>query len=385
MILGIDASNIRGGGGLTHLVELLKAAEPGEQAFERVIVWGGMPTLSRIEDRPWLQKIHESLLDRALPARAYWQQCKLGRRGQHAGCDVLFVPGGSYGGAFGPFVTMSQNMLPFERRERGRYGLSATGLRLRMLRRSQERTFAQADGVIFLTEYARKTITAAVSTSVKRSAVIPHGVSQQFTWEGRKQKRISEYSHTVPFRCLYVSSVTMYKHQWKVVEAIALLRKRGYPIVLDLIGPATSKRGLSLLHRSLRDADPSGAFVSYCGAVPHAEIAPWYRRADLFVFASSCENMPNILLEAMAAGLPIACSALGPMPDMLGDHGVYFHPEDPETIAQAIGTLVDNLMLRTANAIGAATRARAFSWHRCARETFAFLSYVATDTYAGNT
>ena len=38
MILGVDASNVRGGGGLTHLLELLRFAEPGDAGFDRIIV-----------------------------------------------------------------------------------------------------------------------------------------------------------------------------------------------------------------------------------------------------------------------------------------------------------------------------------------------------------
>ena len=53
MILGIDASNIRGGGGITHLVELLKAAHPAQHGFGKVVVWSGQETLSKIEERPW--------------------------------------------------------------------------------------------------------------------------------------------------------------------------------------------------------------------------------------------------------------------------------------------------------------------------------------------
>jgi hypothetical protein len=51
MILGIDASNIRGGGGVTHLVELLKAANPIQYGFEKVYVWSGKYTLDKIENR----------------------------------------------------------------------------------------------------------------------------------------------------------------------------------------------------------------------------------------------------------------------------------------------------------------------------------------------
>jgi hypothetical protein len=52
MILGIDASNVRGGGGVTHLVELLAAADPVAAGFKCVVVWSGQATLGRIADKP---------------------------------------------------------------------------------------------------------------------------------------------------------------------------------------------------------------------------------------------------------------------------------------------------------------------------------------------
>ena len=48
MILGIDAGNIRAGGGVTHLVELLRAARPQAHGFERVIVWSSAATLAQL-------------------------------------------------------------------------------------------------------------------------------------------------------------------------------------------------------------------------------------------------------------------------------------------------------------------------------------------------
>ena len=49
-ILGIDASNIRGGGGITHLIELLKIENINIYGFKKVILWGGEKTLSLVED-----------------------------------------------------------------------------------------------------------------------------------------------------------------------------------------------------------------------------------------------------------------------------------------------------------------------------------------------
>ena len=58
------------------------------------------------------------------------------------------------------------------------------------------------------------------------------------------------------------------------------------------------------------------------------------------LFASSCENLPNILLETMGARLPIACSNRQPMPEILGEGGEYFDPEKSDTIYDAIIKLI---------------------------------------------
>ena len=117
MLIGIDATNLRQGGGITHLVELLRAAEPGDHGIEQVIVWGGNRILSAIEDRPWLLKVRPVELDEGFVKRTWWQWRKLSKAAKEAGCTLVFIPGGSYSGTFRPVVTMSRNLLPFEWKE----------------------------------------------------------------------------------------------------------------------------------------------------------------------------------------------------------------------------------------------------------------------------
>jgi len=379
IVLGIDASNIRAGGGVTHLVELLRAAEPQEFGFDRVIVWGGESTLDVIEDRPWLDKGHEPLLDHALPIRVYWQRFKLARLARLARCTLLFVPGGSYGGSFRPFVTMCQNMLPFELSEASRFGFSWPGLRYRLLNRSQSSTFLRAQGLIFLSDYARDVVKGAPNGELARDVVIPHGVDARFLCQPREQKDISDYSAGNPFRILYVSIVNLYKHQWNVAEAVSELRGSGFPVEIDFVGPAYP-RALRRLKVAMSSIDPAGEYIHYTSSVPFDRLHSRYQQADAFVFASSCENLPNILLEAMASGLPIACSNRGPMPETLGNAGVYFDPEMPNEIAGSLRELITDSALRTRLAHAAYARAMNYSWSRCANETFSFLAQVAQES-----
>jgi len=267
---------------------------------------------------------------------------------------------------------MSQNMLPFEENERRRYGLSWMRLKLGILELIQSGSFRRADGMIFLTRYAQDTMQRKIGSLSCQQALIPHGVDDRFRLTPRLQKPISDFSFASPFRFLYVSIVDVYKHQWHVADAMARLRKEGLPIELELIGDAYPP-ALKRLRSVIKRVDPAEQFIHYRGFVPYAELPSYYHRADAFVFASSCENMPNILLEAMAAGLPIACANRGPMPEILGNAGTYFDPEDPESIATALRKLILDSALRQVFAENAYQSALAFSWQRCAHETFKFI------------
>jgi len=116
--------------------------------------------------------------------------------------------------------------------------------------------------------------------------------------------------------------------------------------------------------------------VRYLGAVPYEKLNNLYAQADLGVFASSCENMPIILMETMASGLPIACSNRGPMPEVLGDAGLYFDPESPTEIMRSLRKYIDSPELRTEKANSSIARCQQYSWSRCADETFMFLANV---------
>ncbi len=377
MHLGIDASNIREGGGVTNLVEVLRAAEPERYGISRITVWSGANTCKRIEDRPWLNKVHEPLLDRLLLIRQCWQRFALQKVAQQNGCDLLFCPGGSYTGSFRPFVAMSQNMLPFEWPEARRFGACLMLLRLALLRKSQTATFQAADGIIFLSSYAAKTIAAKVRLN-ESPTIIPHGINGAFLAAPRRQREIRNCSHADPFRILYVSDITFYKHQWHVAEAVASLRSQGLPVHLDLVGPVSFQPAMERLRTSLSRLDPHKTFINCVGEVPHEKLPAVYRQADLFVYASSCENMPNILIEAMASSLPIACSNRGPMPEVLMDAGLYFDPESPEQIARAVSQLTVDHGKRSEFAALAYEYAKQYSWKRCARDTFSFIADVAS-------
>ena len=206
LTIGIDAANLRGGGGVTHLIELLRVAQPELHGIERVVVWGGKTGLKLIEDRPWLVKRNPAALDQGLLQRTLWQRFRLSQAARDEGCEVLFVPGGSYDGNFQPVVTMSRNLLPFELPELRRYGWTLFALKLLLLRLTQARSFRKTGGIIFLTEYARDVVLGVTGRLRGQTCIIPHGLNPRFIMAPKLQHDIADYNDACPFRVLYVSN-----------------------------------------------------------------------------------------------------------------------------------------------------------------------------------
>lgn len=375
MIVGIDASNIRGGGGLTHLSELLAAAEPKAHGIDQVAIWAPSSTLQTIQNRSWISKHVHPWLERSLPWRLAWQRIHFPSLLSKANCDVVFVPGGIFAPCPIPSIAMSQNLLPFDWKEIKRFGMTPFLFKLLMIRWAQKVAFKRADGVIFLTDYAKRVVVEAINWVPGRSAVIPHGVDWRFRLPPRTQRNIDECTHQTPFSLLYVSHIWPYKHPWAVARAVAYLRSEGVPIRLDIVGGGYGP-SIRQLQKVIRELDPHREFLSYSGNVSHDQIAIQYRSADAFVFASSCETFGQIVTEAMSAGLPIICSDRAAMPELLGSAGEYFDPERQESLIAALRKVVASPELRNKMAELGYRRALKYSWKHCAADTFSFIAQV---------
>ena len=116
--------------------------------------------------------------------------------------------------------------------------------------------------------------------------------------------------------------------------------------------------------------DPNREFVRLESFLPNNEVARYLSAADLFIFASSCENLPITLLEAMASGVVICSSNRGPMPEVLEHNVEFFDPESPKHIRDSIKLTLDNWERSLVNARALMVKAKNYSWERCAKETW---------------
>lgn len=376
MILGIDASTPGSGGGKRHLIELLQSFVPGQHGIEKIKIWGVTSLLEQLPDASWLVKLSHPFLNKGLYYRIIWQ-IFLREKTFENQFHVLFSPFGTYIGTFRPYVTMSRNMLIFDRTERNRFGFSFMFFKLKFLFYTQKRSFTNAQGLIFISKYANKVISNKLNIAHVQTRIINHGISKNFIKLPVNQKKITEYSNKTPFKFLYVSSVLVYKHHCNVVRAVASLRARGYPIILDIVGNEEQKKIGRKLQYEISFCDPDNMFIKWYKNVELSSVVRFYHSADAFIFASTCENMPNILLEAMSAGLPIVCSSYEPMPEFLKEGGIYFDPVKVSDIENALEKMILNVELRTKITSLSYAEAKQYSWEKCAEQTFSFLEQLA--------
>lgn len=376
LVVGIDASRNRSGGARAHLVGLLTGADPKRFGIRTVHVWAYESLIASVPDKPWIVKHSPPELARSLRFQVRWQYFDLPRIARELEIDIMFNTDAGTVCPFQPAVTLSQDMLSFEPGEMSRFGFSKAWIRLLLLRFIQIRSLSNARGAIFLTNYARSVIQKATG-HLSGAVVIPHGIGEEFQEIAQPMTHAQGFGS--PVRCLYVSNASMYKHPWNVVRAIAQVRKAGLMASLTLIGGGKG-RAQRLLDDEIERSDPDRLFVRQLPFLSHDEIPDALAEADIFIFASSCENLPITLLEAMAAGLPIACSDRGPMREVLQDGGAFFDPEDPPSIARAILELIERPELRRQVATRAKALSRAYSWERCASETWAYLAHCARNS-----
>jgi len=360
----------------SHLNGILTNLEPEKDNFKEIHLWSYQELLNSLPDYPWLYKHRHKFLEKSILFQLYWQLVILKSEVNRFKCSIVLNTDAGTISSINPCVTMSRDMLSYEKGEIERYGLTIKSLRLILLRYIQNRSLRRADGVIFLTKYASSVIQKSCG-KVKTLSYIPHGLDKEFHSIKINNNWPKNNSH---INILYVSNSALYKHQWHVIEAISKLRdnNKNKNIILNLVGGGSGKPN-QIMMNSIAYHDPKREFVYLHSFLSRSDVISKLKEADIFIFASSCENMPNTLLEAMAAGLPIASSFRGPMPEILLDGGIYFNPEQPDTIRDAVQSLISDQNLRDRLRSRAKQISFKYSWQKTAQKTLLFLNSIVAN------
>ena len=139
----------------------------------------------------------------------------------------------------------------------------------------------------------------------------------------------------------------------QVVEAAAGVKRTAPQVHFDIWGEGALRGEIEARIRALALADT----VSLRGSTRTPEDA--LRRSDIFVLPSLSEASSNVILEAMATGLPVVATRIGGTPALVGDAGLLVPPGDPSALAAALLDLVRDPA--AASRLGVAARSRALA------------------------
>ncbi len=157
---------------------------------------------------------------------------------------------------------------------------------------------------------------------------------------------------------LCVAQKRPYKNLGRLIRALPALDP---DVVLVLPGAATAHE--AELRALAQDLDVA-ARVRFPDWLSDTELENLYRLSAVFALPSLIEGFGIPVLEAMAHGVPVACSNVSALPEVAGDAALLFDPERQEEVTRAIGQLLDNPVLAARLRARGHERVAHFTWER---------------------
>ncbi len=182
------------------------------------------------------------------------------------------------------------------------------------------------DGAAFITvcnRAAREELLRRVPTLADRTHLIPHGIDLR-RWRFRPP---SEDREEV-LRLLFVGRFVAKKGIPTLLHAVHLLNREGTAVRLTAIGDGSLRDNLRRLAAELS----IDTLVAWRGVVPHESVMEELGRQDLLVVPSETDSQgdrdgtPNVVIEAMARGLPVAGTETGGLPEVLDENTGWVFP-----------------------------------------------------------
>jgi len=270
------------------------------------------------------------------PARILWEQAALPLAVRRHRVDVLFNPGFTAPLLCGcPMVAVFHDLQHKRHPEYFRwFFLWASARRSR--------------GIIAVSNATRDDLGIFYGVSAR---TIYHGVEAKF-FDIAKRREPRDY-----FLC--VSTLHPHKNLERLLRVYQRSKDLPKLIITGLRGFAANKL----------DAIRPGS-VEFTGWIPREQLYELFRGARGFVYPSTFEGFGMPVLEAMAAGIPLACADIPVLREVAGESPLYFDPLDEDAIYRALARLATEAISTEASQI----RAAEFTWEKTARETLDYLS-----------
>lgn len=366
----INAISARLGGGITVLRNLLPALVEVDGGKNEYLVIAHEDSAPAMDPRHPRVHFEVARKDDSLSSRLVWEQLELPLRSLVGRADVIFSPGGIAILAEPRHqVLLYQNMAPFEPRVVARVP-DHERRRFFLLRELGALSGRLARRLVFISRYAQRSILPVIGGRALDSRCIYLGRDTSFRPEAGEGPAADALLARLGLSSRYLLSVSQfyfYKNLVELVEGFARARSElPDDVQLVLAGAQHDEAYTAAVRDAVRRLGLEER-VRLVGSVPYAELPALYARALAFVFPSTVENFPNILIEGLGSGAPTFASKLGPMPEIAGDSADYFDPYDVEDIRRMLVRAANDRSLRERLRARGVERVQRYEWTDTAR------------------
>ena len=323
-----------------------------------------------VPDRPNFHLLPQPVRAACRPARILWEQTGLpavaGRRGLH----VLFNPGFT-----APLLAPCPCVTVFHDLQHKRHPEHFRWFDLPAWRALLFQAALSSDALVAVSQATRRELLRFYPLPPSRVYVIPHGVDPRlFEFATRRREASPE-----PL-LLCVSTLHPHKNIERLLDVFAGFRRRHPEFRLVLAGV----RGFhteAVENRISRLGLESAVHIT--GWISRADLYELYLRAHACVYPSTFEGFGLPVLEAMAAGIPTACSGIEPLREIAEGWAVMFDPLDSEAMEQALARVTEDAELRRRLQQQGPERAAAFSWRKSAQAYLELFAAYSARSGAG--
>jgi len=159
-------------------------------------------------------------------------------------------------------------------------------------------------------------------------------------------KRLAEQRQQYhdPVNILFLGHIGKAKGVFDLLEAVTFLKCQvEKPFRIHLVGNPSNAEEISQVHQFIKE-NSLNETVIVSRAVYDEEKYQKFADADIFVLPSHSEGMPMVVIEAMAAGLPVIATQVGGIPDLIDskDIGLLVPPRSPKLLSDALLWLINN-------------------------------------------
>ncbi len=243
----------------------------------------------------------------------------------------------------------------------------------------------------FIESCRRATALAAVSNYSRNSAIsngnldpervrtIHNHLALRISQEKGASSNILEKLGLAPQRYLiYPANFWKHKNHEMLFTAFGLACKEGLDPDIRLVCTGAPGERQVWLSEAVRAMNLENRIL-FPGYLSHTTFSELMSNSKGLVFPSLYEGFGIPVVEAMAAGIPVACSNTTSLPEVAGDAALLFDPRSPDQISRAIKSLIDDMELRDHLIRKGYLRSKEFSdLDRMAREYWELFEYAST-------